>query len=210
MAVHEFTQQLKKYITARLNEPNDAIIVTGMPAENDRHDILVMTSYAAFKVPRPGYQTTFQTYLHRDPPGPGEGFIVNGNRPVDVSRQLQQWEELKKSCRDTAYLTPYLVETFASGKGKHTKQLRLLWADPHTIWIDTDILNTVDVRWGEMKAAATDKAPVYFQSANIEAFFLPWNRWKEYERSDNALLAQEAALAKAWWHERKKAGTRQG
>jgi hypothetical protein len=208
MAWHDFTPQLKKYINERLRDQDDPVIVTGMPVEGDEMPcILIATAYALYKVPRPIYQATFQTYLHREPPGPDEGFRINGSQPVDVNQQLRQWGEMLASCRNTAHLTPYLLEAYTK-KGNRAKLLRLLWADPFTIWIDTDILTTVDVRWGDLKATENDKNPVYFQGTNAEAFFLPWNRWQKYERSDNPLLAQEAALARAW-RERKMAAAQQ-
>ncbi|MCL2301102.1 MAG: hypothetical protein FWC27_13245 [Firmicutes bacterium] len=199
MTVHEFTPQLKKHINARLNDENTPVNVTGIPNEGDDMPcILISTGYALYKVPRPIYQMTFQTHLHREPPGPGEGFCMNGDRRIEVDRQLQLWDELKSSCQNAAHLTPYLREPFAGGAGNRAKLLRLVWADPLAIWIDTDVLNTVDVRWGEMKAAKTEKQPVYFQGTNIEAFFLPFCMPK------NTLITQEAALAKAWY-ERKLA-----
>jgi len=196
MAIHELTPQLKKYITARLNDESTPITVIGMPIEGDDMPyILIVTGYAAFRVPSLIYQMTFQTYLHREPPGPGEGFRMNSDQRIDIEQQLQQWEQLKSGCRATAFLTPYLLETY---KGRRASQLRLLWADPYTIWIASDVLNTVDVRWGELKAAATDRDPVYFQGTNIEAFFLPYLRWQKKERANNALLAQETDMARAW------------
>jgi len=194
MTVHELVlPQLKRHIAARLKDPNSPIIVTGIPREDDLPNILISTGYALFRVPRPIYQMTFQAYLNREPPGSREGFCMNGTRTVDIYQQLQLWEELKRNCQNTAHLTPYLLEVSAYGKGKRPKQLRLLWADPLTIYVDSDILNTVDVRWGELKAADTDKKPVYFQGTNIDAFFLPF-----YMQS-TPLIAHEAALAKAWY-----------
>jgi len=194
MAMYVFTPQLKKYMTARLNDEGDPVIVTGAPIEGDLHYIFITTFYAMFRVPRPIYQMTFQTYLHREPPGPGEGFRMHGNQPVDVDRQRQQWEQMKSDCKTPALLTPYFLEA-ASGKAKGVMpQLRLLWANPLAIWIDTAILNTVDVRWGVFKAAASALSPVHYEDTDIEAIFLPFKRWGK----DDEALDEEAALAKAW------------
>jgi len=143
---------------------------------------------------------TFQTYLHREPPGPGEGFHIHGNQSIDFDWPLQQWEKMKSGCKTPARLTPYFLEA-PSDKGKGVKQMRLLWADPLAIWMDTAILNTVDVRYGELKASATAKDPLYFQDDDIEAIFMPFRRGKK----DDQALAEEAALAKAWCEQ--KAGT---
>ena len=198
MTLHEFTPQLKKYIAARLKDQNDHVTVTGIPTEDDSAEIMISTSYALFRVFRPIYQMVFQPCLYREPPNPGEGFQMGSDRPVETDRQIQQWIHLKNNCRNPAHLTPYFLDTPAN-KGRGATQLRLLWADPLTIWVDTGILNTVDARWGEIKAAASDLDPIHFQGTNSEAIFLPWRRWSDRERTDNPLFIQEAALAKAWY-----------
>ena len=210
MTVHNFTPQLKKYIAARLNDQNTPVVVTGMPIEDgDIPHILIATGYAVFRVPRPIYQMTFQNYFHREPPGPGEGFRMNGDEEIDFHQQCQQWEHAKNNCQTEAHLTPYLLDAFAT-KGKRNKYLRLLWADPHTIWIDADILNTVDARWGDLKAAAAATDPVYFRGENTEAILLPFRRCVQSERpGDNPLLIRETEMARVWYERRTTADRRE-
>lgn len=200
MLLHDFTPRLKKYVTARLKDEGDPVTIAAEATEEDgQQHIVIITSYAGFRVPRPVYQMAFQPLLHIEPPPPGEGLYVRGKRGVDAGQYLQQWNQIKNVCQTPVRLTPYLLELPI---GKNGKQIRLLWADPFALWVDTDILGVVDARQGDLRTSGTGMGQIYFRGNNTEAIFLPWMRWMESERPGNALLAQEAALAKAWHKQR--------